>query len=66
MVKVCQVMIILAITNSRIEDMIKKCPCWLAFKNCQPTEPIINHLVPNQTWTKIVAGLSCMCNIIYW
>ena len=33
--------------NSEIEDMIKKCPTCLTFQNCQPSEPIIKHLIPN-------------------
>ena len=41
--------------NSEIEDMIKRCPTCLTFRNRQPSEPIINHLIPNQAWTKIAA-----------
>ena len=41
--------------NSEIEDMIKKYPTCLTFRNHQPNEPIINHPVPNQAWTKIIA-----------
>ena len=34
--------------NSEIEDMIKKCPTCLTFRHWQPSEPIINHPIPNQ------------------
>ena len=36
--------------KSEIEDMIKKCATCLTFRNRQPTEPIINHPMPNQAW----------------
>ena len=39
--------------DSEIEDMIKRCPTCLTFRNLQPSEPIINHPIPNQAWTKI-------------
>ena len=39
--------------DSEIEDMIKRCPTFLTFRNLQPSEPIINHPIPNQAWTKI-------------
>ena len=41
--------------HSEIEDMIKKYPTCLTFKNRQPSEPIINPPIPNQAWTKIAA-----------
>ena len=41
--------------NIEIEDMINKCPTSLAFWNRQSSESIINHPIPNQTWTKIAA-----------
>ena len=41
--------------NSEIEDMIKKYPTCLTFRNRQHSEPIINHSIPNQAWTKVVA-----------
>ena len=41
--------------NSEIEDMIKRCPTCLTFRNRQPSEPIIHHPIPNQAWTKIAA-----------
>ena len=41
--------------NSEIEDMIKRCPTCLTFRNRQPSEPIINHPIPNQAWEKIAA-----------
>ena len=43
--------------NSRIEGIIKKCLTCLTFWNRQPSEPIINHPIPDQAWTKIVADL---------
>ena len=41
--------------NSEIEDMIKRCPTCLTFRNRQPSKPIIHHPIPNQAWTKISA-----------
>ena len=41
--------------KNEIEDMIKRCPTCLTFRNCQPSEPIINHPIPNQAWEKIAA-----------
>ena len=41
--------------NSEIEDMIKRCPTCLTFRNRQPSEPIIHQPIPHQTWTKIAA-----------
>ena len=41
--------------NSEIEYMIKKCPTCLTFRNCQPSQLIIDHPIPNQTWTKMDA-----------
>ena len=35
--------------------MIKKCSTYLTSRNRQPSEPIINHPVPNQSWTKTAA-----------
>ena len=35
--------------------MIKKCPTCSIFQNHQPSEPIINHPIQNQAWTKIAA-----------
>ena len=43
--------------NSEIEDMIRKYPTCLTFCNRQPSEPIINHSIPNQAWTKNGADL---------
>ena len=42
---------------SEIEDqeMIKKCSTCLTFRSHQPSEPIINHPIPNHAWTKIAA-----------
>ena len=40
--------------NSDIEDMIKKYPTSLTIQNRQPSEPIVNHPIPNQTWTKLL------------
>ena len=39
--------------NSEIEDMIKKCSTCLTSRNPQPSEPIINHPIPNQAWAKV-------------
>ena len=44
---------ILPLMNSEIEDFFMKCPTCLTFRNHQPSYPIINHSIPNQTWTKI-------------
>ena len=41
--------------NSEIEDMIKKCPTCITFRNCQTSEPIFNNPIPNQAWTKNAA-----------
>ena len=41
--------------NSEIEDMIKKCPTCLTFRNCRTSEPIINHPTPNQARAKVAA-----------
>ena len=41
--------------NSKIEDMIKRCPTCLTFRNHQPSEPIIHHPITNQAQTKIAA-----------
>ena len=46
--------------NSKIEDMIKRCPTCLTFWNRQPSEPIIHHPIPNQAWTKIAADPFCL------
>ena len=35
--------------DSEIEDMTT----CLTFRNLQPSEPTINHPIPNQAWTKI-------------
>ena len=35
--------------------MIKKWSPYLTFRNRQPSEPIINYPVPNQSWTKTAA-----------
>ena len=43
------------VMNSEIEDMIKRWPTCLMFRNRQPSEPIINHSISNQAWTKIAA-----------
>ena len=43
--------------NSEIEDIIKKCPTSLTFRNRQPSEPIINHPISNQAWTKTAVDL---------
>ena len=42
--------------NNEIEDMIKKYPTCLTFWNCKTSEPIINHPIPNQVWTKTAAS----------
>ena len=58
--------------NSEIENMIKKCPTCLTFWSRQPSEPIINHLILNQTWTKTVVdafllyGYYYLLNIDYY
>ena len=44
-----------SLMNSEIEDMIKRCPTCLTFRNRQPSESIISHLIPNQAWTKITS-----------
>ena len=44
--------------NSEIEDMLKICPTCLIFLNCQSSEPIINHPIPNQACKKIA--------VYYW
>ena len=44
-----------SLMNKEIKLMIKKCPTCLIFRNCQLSEPIIKHPIPNQTWTKIAA-----------
>ena len=41
--------------NSEIEDIIKKCPTGLTFRKRQSSEPIMNHPIPNQFWTKPAA-----------
>ena len=41
--------------NSEIEDIIKKCPTCLTFRKRQSSEPIMNHPIPNQLWTKAAA-----------
>ena len=46
----------------KIEDMIKNCPICLTFRNRQPSEPATKHLVPQESCTKIAAGL---CQL-YW
>ena len=51
--------------NSEIEDMIKKCPTCFTFRNCQPSEPIINHPIQNQAWTKIAADPFCLNRHFY-
>ena len=43
------------IMNMKIGDMIKKCPTCLTFRNSQPSQPIIDHPVPNQASRKIAA-----------
>ena len=43
------------IMNMKIGDMIKKCPTCLTFRNPQPSQPVIDHPVPNQAWRKIAA-----------
>ena len=35
--------------------MNKKCPTCLTSQNCQHSEPVINHPIPNQAWTKVAA-----------
>ena len=39
--------------DNEIKSKIKKCPTCLTFRNHQPSEPIINDPIPNQTWTEI-------------
>ena len=51
--------------NTEIEDMIEKCPTCLTFWNSQPSEPIINHPIPNQVWTKITADSFCLYRHYY-
>ena len=51
--------------NSEIEGMNKKYPTCLTFQNYQPSEPIINHPIPNQTSTKIVVDLFCLYGHYY-
>ena len=51
--------------NSAIEDMIKRCPTCLIFWNCQLSEAIINHPIPNQAWTKIAADPFCLYGYYY-
>ena len=46
--------------NSEIEDMIKRCPTCLTFRNRQPSEPIIHHPIPNQAWAKVAADPFCL------
>ena len=46
-----------ALMNSKIEDMMPQ----LTFRNRQPSEPIINHAIPNQAWTKIAADPFRLC-----
>ena len=46
--------------NSGIEDMIKRYPTCLTFRNCQPSEPIIHHPISNQPWKKIAADPFCL------
>ena len=43
--------------NNEIEDMIKKCPTCLTFRNRQPCEPLMKHPIPDQPWTKVAADL---------
>ena len=58
--------------NSEIEDRIKKCSICLTFQNCHPSEPIINHSIPNLAWAKIavdpfrVYGHYCLLMIDYY
>ena len=42
--------------NRENEDMIKKCPSCFNFRNRQPSEPIFNHPIPHQAWTRIGAN----------
>ena len=51
--------------NNEIEDMIKSCPTHLTFWNCQPSEPIINHPIPSQAWTKIATYAFCLYGHYY-
>ena len=46
--------------NSEIEDMIKRCPTCLTFRNGQLSALIINHPIPNQASTKIAADHFCL------
>ena len=46
--------------NSEIEDMIKRCPTCLPFRNRQPNEPTNNCPIPNQAWTKIAGDPFCL------
>ena len=43
--------------NNEMKDMTIKCPTYLNFRNRQPSEPIINHPIPSQAWTKIAEDL---------
>ena len=38
-------------------EIVKKCPACSIFLNCQSSEPIINHPIANQSWTKIAVDL---------
>ena len=51
--------------NIKIENMIEKCPICLTIQNCQPSEPIINHPIPNQAWIKIAVDLFRLCGHCY-
>ena len=51
--------------NSEIEDLIKKCPTDLTFRNRQLSEAIINHPIPNQAWKKIIADPFCLYGHYY-
>ena len=45
----------MATNEQRNWNMIKKYLTCLTFRNSQSSEPIINHPIPNQAWTKVAA-----------
>ena len=42
-----------------------KCPTYLTFWNCRPSEPIIHHSVPDQAWTKTDVDPFYLCGHYY-
>ena len=45
--------------------MIKNCPTCLTFRDRQPSEPAIKHLIPAEPWTKLAADLFQMYGHYY-